>query len=258
MSILEPVTTTITLAAVLKYGEQFLAAATGHKGESVATILGDMVYRRHQNAQTAMGNANLTLLNIGVKAGEIPFKILHGGLEGASLEEEPSMQDKWANLLANAADPRRQNPVEPIFTTILKEITTREAKFLDVLYDVARSNTIATTDGQTMLGGYELKDAFVKAGLTRRPHIGPLNMGEVQEGGEDLQQDLRDFSLTVGILIRVGLLQTETEAEYLDVSSLVRKSSHAPRRLDLPISTHYVFTQLAYRFVAACRPPEAS
>jgi hypothetical protein len=177
-------------------------------------------------------------------------------VEGASLEEEPSMQERWANLLANAADPRQKSPVEPIFTTILKEITSREAKLLDALYEVARENTLATQEGETTLDGYELKDAFVKAGLTRRPSIGPLNLGEVKAGGEDLQQDLRDFSLAAGILIRVGLLRTETQAEHLDVSSLTRQSNNAPRRLNLPISTQYVFTQLAYRFVAACQPPQ--
>jgi hypothetical protein len=78
----------------------------------------------------------------------------------------------------------------------------------------------------------------------------------VQKGRADLEQDFKDFALAVSILIRVGLLRTEVEAEHLDVSSLTGGSNYAPRRLDLQISTRYIFTQLAYRFVAACKRPQ--
>jgi hypothetical protein len=179
-------------------------------------------------------------------------------LQAALLEDDETMQDAWANMLANESDPRKQNPVEPIFPAVLKDLSPREVRFLNRLHDVALADVIATQDGETMLSDLELTDAFVKAGLTRWSTIGPLNLGEVEKGGEALQQDLKDFALSVSILIRAGLLRTEIEAEHLDVSSITRGSNNAPRRLDLPISTRYIFTQLAYRFVAACKRPRGT
>jgi hypothetical protein len=41
-------------------------------------------------------------------------------LEGGSLQEDAELQDKWANLLANAADPRQGVPVSPVFAEVLK------------------------------------------------------------------------------------------------------------------------------------------
>jgi hypothetical protein len=45
MSVLETLTTGAALATLAKHGQDFLAAATGHKGESIGTMLGDMVHR---------------------------------------------------------------------------------------------------------------------------------------------------------------------------------------------------------------------
>jgi|SRR5579863_7383478 len=110
MSIPDPITTGIVTAAALqaaKQGQEFIAAAAGHPGESLGTILGNLGRRRMQNAEAVGNKAHLTLLNIGVKAQEVPLNILQPLLESASLQEDPSLQAVWANLRANAADPRQ-------------------------------------------------------------------------------------------------------------------------------------------------------
>jgi|HubBroStandDraft_6_1064221.scaffolds.fasta_scaffold814787_2 hypothetical protein len=136
MSVPDPVTTGIVVGTTLglaKEAKDFIAAASGHKGESIGTILGDIVQRRRNNAETVIGRSHLILLNIGVKAGEVPLNVLQPMIEGASLQEDPTLQEIWANLLANAADPRKKNPVEPSFAGILRELSSREVIFLDAL-----------------------------------------------------------------------------------------------------------------------------
>ena len=95
MSLPDPVTIAVTGGLVLgganqvaKQAQDFLAAATGHPGESLGTILGNMTHRRIRNAEGMMSRAHFTLLNIGVTAKEIPLKIVHPLLEAASLEED--------------------------------------------------------------------------------------------------------------------------------------------------------------------------
>jgi hypothetical protein len=64
MSLIEALTTSATVGILAKQAQDFLAAATGHKGESIGTMLGDMVHQARQNAERVTGNAYLTLLNI--------------------------------------------------------------------------------------------------------------------------------------------------------------------------------------------------
>jgi hypothetical protein len=71
---------------------------------------------------------------------QIPDNIWVPILQEASLQDDEDLQEKWANLLANAADPRETNPVLPSFSLILKEFTSREARFLDALYKRSLKN----------------------------------------------------------------------------------------------------------------------
>ena len=43
-----------------------------------------------------------------------------------SVEDYESLQERWAALLANAADPKRDGQVLPSFVEILKELTPDE------------------------------------------------------------------------------------------------------------------------------------
>lgn len=89
--------TAATAAAILaKQGQDFVAAVSGHPGETIGTILGRMAKRRLDNAQVIGGMAHLTLLNLGVKPQEIPLPVLGPLLEGASFQDEPPMQEIWA------------------------------------------------------------------------------------------------------------------------------------------------------------------
>jgi hypothetical protein len=80
-------------------------------------------------------NAHLILLNIGEKPREIPLNILHPALEAASLQEDTDLQEVWANFLANAGDPRQVTRVEPSFVAMLRNLSSREVRFLESLCD---------------------------------------------------------------------------------------------------------------------------
>src|SRR5690348_3272076 len=64
--------TGLTIGAVAgvaaKQAQDFIAAVSGHAGESIGTILGTITKRRLDNAEAIGSRAYLTLLNIGVKA----------------------------------------------------------------------------------------------------------------------------------------------------------------------------------------------
>jgi hypothetical protein len=51
-------------------------------------------------------------------------------LEGGSLEEDESMAERWAALLANATDPDAPD-VPPAFPDVLRQLSTDDARLLD-------------------------------------------------------------------------------------------------------------------------------
>ena len=69
----------------------------------------------------------------GISPKQVPLKLLYPLIQNGQLEEDDSLQDKWAALLANSC--KEGNEVLPSFPEILKQITPVEAKFLDSAYD---------------------------------------------------------------------------------------------------------------------------
>ena len=238
------------LAATLRAAKQardFLAAATGYKGDSLGAILGDMIHRRRENAETVLGHAHPTLLNIGVTAGEIPFKVLHGGVEGASLEEEPSMQEEWANTLANAADPRGPGFVEPSFPTILKDLTSREVRFLDAYLARLRSHVGGQTfpDADVEFLEHNLREIFGSAGQATMPIAVQPNSPGAIPGEYMVESDRMGFFMCLDTLIRNRLIEKHVRTHFRD--ALNASSGQAYET--------YSLTALGRTFVPACQPP---
>ena len=56
-------------------------------------------------------------------------------LDGASLEAEPTVQDLWAGLIANATDPTRALRIKKVFIEILRGLEPLDARVLECLDD---------------------------------------------------------------------------------------------------------------------------
>ena len=228
----DPVTTGLVVAGtigILKQGQDFITAVSGHPGESLGTILGNLGKRRFQNLESVGNRAYLILLNLGVNPQEIPLPILQPALEGASVQEDPYLQDTWANLLANAADPRQRSRVEPSFAAILRLLSAREVQFLDEL--VKQLNGLTTIK----LSLRDLINTFERAGLTHSP----LNTGD---------HHLRDL---------YDLLRGEDRAEcmlMMEILELNRILVMESGNIDNP---GYRVTTLGVAFVRACQKPTA-
>ena len=88
---------------------------------------------RVQAVIETLRQAQAALTGAGLDAKALELKTLVPLLEQCSLEEEPDMMRRWANLLAAAA---AGDPVTPSYVKVLGELTPDEARILDA---VARS-----------------------------------------------------------------------------------------------------------------------
>jgi len=78
----------------------------------------------------------------------VPIKILFPLLEGASLEEDPNLQEMWAALLANSST-TMDSLIRPSFIRLLQDMAPDEARLLQAIADRDKE---AATLRQTFVG----------------------------------------------------------------------------------------------------------
>ena len=177
------------------------------------------------------------------------------------MQEEADLQEVWANLLANAADPRQDDAVLPSFPGILKELTSREVRLLNALYEKASEklpSSVKPSDlERAIFNEDDLVAAFSKAGLARCSFFATGSYIERESRKDEIAADYRDLSLCMDAIKRQELIAEITSMRKKE--DHVRGSSHGIS-YSLPrdtywLDTSYSFTRLGVCFVTACRPP---
>ena len=129
----DPATTAIKEAARL--AEQFLGKLVNPALEEGGGILSDTVkFWRFKNQVNIVLNARDFLVLKGIEPKQVLPKTLISILEAGSLEEEVSMQNRWAAMLAHAADDTSESEVLPGYPEILKQLSQKEVALLDAFY----------------------------------------------------------------------------------------------------------------------------
>jgi hypothetical protein len=126
----ELIKTTSEIAAALGLTE-FGKRVIGPSMDEIGERLRGRLKRLFDKAEPMVVNAGIT--PDAVEA--VPLKLLLPILEGASVEEDETLHDMWAALLANAASGEYINKVRPGFVAILKQMAPDEAFLLSRIYD---------------------------------------------------------------------------------------------------------------------------
>lgn len=91
------------------------------------------VYRL-KNQLRMLAKVQDMLQKAGTEISTVPIRTLLPLLEGAALEDDERLSDKWAGLLASAASSGDAELTHPSFPRILSEMSPREAVILDQLH----------------------------------------------------------------------------------------------------------------------------
>jgi len=103
--------------------------------KEVGGLFADQVrYWRYKNQLTILAKAKKLHEKHGISPRKIPVKTLVNLLEYSSLEEDETMQDIWANLLANATNAENDYKGHNRLIHVLKELSTEEAIVLNYMY----------------------------------------------------------------------------------------------------------------------------
>ena len=99
--------------------------------EELGLLIADNIkYWRFKNQLKILTKADEYIKKNNIQVKQIPLKVLVPLLEGASLEEDNNLRDKWSALLVNYVD-QYKNIDTLIFPEILKQLSGNEARCLD-------------------------------------------------------------------------------------------------------------------------------
>lgn len=154
-------------------------------------------YIRWENQQRFMKRALSLQRRLGLSDPDraVPLKIAIPLFQGASVEEDGSLQDLWANLLINAAYRKSGVEVQRAYVEILSQLSPTEAQILDKVYALpfneTQYNGVITTDlpysvriGANKDGDLLEPSDEVKLAIANLDRIGCLKTGFSLLGGE--------------------------------------------------------------------------
>lgn len=124
-----------TIEKGLAIAENFVKKLLGPTIEESGQLIADQIkYVRFKNQVSILLKAQKIMSDKDIKPGSVPLKILVPLLEGAALEDDTELQNKWANLVANLADPEVTQK-NHVFPYILGQISWEEYHALEELYN---------------------------------------------------------------------------------------------------------------------------
>lgn len=173
----------------------------------------------------------------------IPDKIWIPLLQDALLEDDDELQQLWANLFANASDPRSGIIVRESFGNALRQLMPADIRFLDKLYDLA----VGVDAGRIYLfqDGSDIGSYGVLWEIFHTATVGPLN------SIDELRESRNAFEITLDTLRRTAILKPETQ-----VMQGNGYSDPVPHDAELVTKERHWLTPFGYELVRACRPPQ--
>ncbi len=116
---------------VLDKTEVFMKTIFGPSAKEIGELFADKVRFRRLKNQVDIFRQTVELLDKnGLSAKELPLKALVPLIEKSSLEEDPLLQTKWSNLIANIVS-SPETGLEPKLIKTLDSLSSLEAQVLD-------------------------------------------------------------------------------------------------------------------------------
>jgi len=123
-----------TSVETVKNLASFLDGMFGNVVSNSVGLVGDkLAYYRLEKAIALQQAVDQKLRERGVAKRHVPVAFGLPIIEKATVEEDPSLQEKWANLLANARDATYDRPLRRNFTSMLADMEPIDSQILDLI-----------------------------------------------------------------------------------------------------------------------------
>jgi hypothetical protein len=184
----------------------FLSKYVGGSLEQAMGIVEDKLkYLRWERQIRLVDRADQFLKERGLSqpSRKVPLQVAIPLIQGGSLEEDDSLQDRWAALLVNAADAASDTEVRRAFISILEDITPLDALLLEKIYS---STVVPDLEA-------EIWTTFL-----------PDHVTDTKPGQENLRPP-NHVEVSLGNLARLGLITTAIVWGGFEIFSCVHRTT---------------------------------
>jgi hypothetical protein len=138
---------TKAVSAVVEEAKSLVGKFLGPACEEFGALIGEGVrFLRLKNQVRLLKKATQILETEGLEPKAVNLKIFVPLLEAGALEEDIDMAERWAALLASAANPKNKYALEPSFIDILRQLSPIQARIVEVVYQQLDLNKIPEDD----------------------------------------------------------------------------------------------------------------
>lgn len=142
---------------------RFMGTVAGAPSIEISELIAEHIRAwRFKREVKHVKKAMKQLEDAGMSPKAIPMRTLAPLIEGGSLEDDESLVDRWASLLANAAGGSQDVP--PSFPNVLRELDPAAARVLDVVYAQNMSLAPEIRDEFSVVMKEQMRDVL---GLTK-------------------------------------------------------------------------------------------
>jgi hypothetical protein len=214
----------------------FLREIAGPAAQELGQAFGETArFWRLRNQVRLLNRAREMVGTAGIDPKSIPLRVLFPLLEGASIEDDHELSERWAALLANAAAHDGDEKVLPSFPTLLRQISPVDARALDHLFSVHDRISSGEIAPEEFNVGTDRADRLVPWGIEPAELHRVLGLQSSDAVGVSLDN-----------LVGLGLVEREP---------LMRMSEQHVLVPTIPGGVR--LSQLGVRFIRACQPPRA-
>ncbi|WP_058185229.1 Abi-alpha family protein [Terracidiphilus gabretensis] len=217
---------------------------------------------RYGRQLSLLKKAEQMAVDAGFTPKAVSTKLLFSLLEGASLEENEDLHDKWAALLANAANPDAEGSVRPSFADTLKLMTPEVARFLDAVFSKASKQPAITAKASELGIEYTGKGIFAVPPRSMRIRTVTLSDLGNYDGLFNLFGQIGATVFPPDTLITSSSLPEEIAQDELDRQNFALIMDELTRFQMWSIERgrtsgeHFYLSSYAVQFLIACHPPE--
>jgi hypothetical protein len=195
----------------------FIARLVQEPADDIVEILTDRLrfarWRRQERLLVEM-EKSLQDRNLHGDLLPVPLKIALAILENAAIEEDDSLQDLWAKLLAAAADPAMQSKVRIAFIEVIRQFDAIDAMVLNYCHEQAQTKLVKFKND------YQWK-------YEREISLAPNDFGvssiEVQR---KFHLPTKDYRTSIDNLMRLRCMAPYLEEEDVEAEGAVQASTH--------------------------------
>jgi|HubBroStandDraft_6_1064221.scaffolds.fasta_scaffold173713_3 hypothetical protein len=208
-------------------------------------------HRRQARLVRILSSTASQIERSGIEPMQLPDYLAVPFLEKATLVDDETLQEMWASLMANAAMPETASTIPALFTTILSNLSPRQARFLDIIFNFGVYSITIKIPPLT---------AGSIAGHSRFDDEKLVNI----VGNTDFRwRDNEEKAAAIDVLLNQGLLRRDQEIHpdsYQDLAGKVFSEGKLKTPYNVPadhtvhMKNSFQLTVSGSQFVMACRP----